>query len=342
MIKKVLVILHPSLNPANAGVIKKIDRDKHSWMCEYDVINTLKDLGHKVYVQEVEFDLGPIKQAIEKYKPDIVFNLLEQLNNEAVMDSNIVAYLETLGMAYTGCSSKALMIARDKALSKKIFSYHGILTPRFEIYPLKSKRKIKSTLSFPLIVKCLNEEASLGISKSSIVSNNLELAKRVGFIHKRFQTHALVEEFIEGKEFFVGILGTNKIKTLPAWELVYKNIKDPEKEIYSENAKFNESYRLRHGIKSQKANISDHLEKKLKSISREVYKALKLDSYARVDFRVTKESQIYVLEANSNPNLAIDDEFALSAIHQGIRYEELIQKLINQAINKFSSLAARL
>ncbi len=341
MIKKILVILHPSLNPSDQ-IIKSIDRDKYSWMCEYDVINTLKLLGHKVFIQEVEFKLASIKNAIEKFKPDVVFNLLEQLNNEAVMDSNIVAYLETLNIPYTGCSSRALMIARDKALSKKIFSYHGVLTPKFEIYPLKSKRKIKSTLKFPQIVKCLNEEASLGISKSSIVYNNAELTKRVGFIHRKFQTHALVEEFIEGKEYFVGILGTDKIKTFPVWELVYKNIKNPEKEIYSENAKFNESYRQRLGIDSKKAKISDHLEKKIKSIAREVYKILKLDSYARIDFRVTRDSKIYVLEANSNPNLAIDDEFALSAIAQGISYSELIQKLINQAISKSSSLAARL
>jgi len=342
LIKKILIILHPELNPTGSKFIKKSDRDNYSWMCEYDVMNTLQDLGHIVYIQEVEFDLKPIKQAIEKYNPDVVFNLLEQLNNEAVMDSNIVAYLETLNIAYTGCSSKALMIARDKALSKKILTYHGVSTPRFEIYPLKSKTKISSTLSFPLIVKCLNEEASLGISKSSIVSNNEELVQRVGYVHRKFQTHVIVEEFIEGKEYFVGVLGVEKIKTLPVWELVYKNTNTPEKEIYSEKAKFNKIYRQKLGVNSQKAKISDVLEKKLKSISREVYRVLKLDSYGRIDFRVTLSGDIYVLEANSNPNLALDDEFALSAIYQGISYEELINSLIHQAIRKSSSLVARL
>tara|TARA_Y100000780_G_scaffold232594_1_gene268557 strand:- start:227760 stop:228767 length:1008 start_codon:yes stop_codon:yes gene_type:complete len=327
-VKNVLAIMHKSLIPPEGFKKEEIDRFKTPWVTEADVIMALKELGHTVTTLGIDEEITPLVASIKNQKPDLVFNMLEQFNNDPAMDYHIVTLLELHQATYTGCNPKGLLIARDKALAKKILKFHKIATPNF--FTIKKGKKLRSHkgLRFPLIVKCASEEASYGIAQASVVHNLQKLQERVDYIQNELAQDVLVEEFIEGKEIYVGVIGNKRLKVLPAWELVYKNVEKPEKEIYTERAKWNEKYRNRKGIDHAKADISQELEKKIQKVAKKVYKVLNLSGYARIDFRIGNDEKIHVLEANPNPNISSDDEFAESAKYSGITYPELIKSLI--------------
>jgi D-alanine-D-alanine ligase len=329
---KILVLVHKDLVPPVDIKPKEIDRDKAAWITEYDVISTYKKLGHEVRVEGVYSDLQVIRDSIEEFNPHIVFNLLEEFDGSVLKDQNVVSYLELLKVAYTGTNPRGLILGRDKALAKKVLTYHGIKTPKFFVFPKNKKTKLTEDLNYPLIVKCLFEEASYGIAKASVVHNKEKLEERILYINKNLQTDAIVEEFIEGREYYVGVVGNYRLKTLPVWELVYDKLDAPEKEIYSSRAKWNPEYRLRKGINHKKADISRELEKKIIDVCKEVFKVLNLNGYARIDLRIDKDENIYVLEANPNPNIALDDEFAKSAEFSGFSYEDLLEKIASLGI----------
>lgn len=323
---KILLLLHSDLIPPTD--ISEYDLDNVEWRTEYDVKKALTKLGHRVEVLGVTESLIKIRDAITDLKPHIIFNLLEEFKGEAIFDQNVVSYLELLGVAYTGSNPKGMIIGRDKALSKKILSYHKIATPKFQVFPRNKPRRKLTLKSFPLIFKCLNEEASLGISQASIVNTEEKLLERVKYIHSKFNTDAIVEQFIEGKEYFVGVMGNYRLETLPAWELKFKGAENPEKEFYTEQAKFNSKYRKRNGISTGRADIDSDMEFQLQKFAKRSYKALGLSGYARMDMRVDNDGKIFLLEANPNPDISESDDFAQSAKKQGYSYKELINKIL--------------
>lgn len=324
--------MHHTLIPPNEVIEEEVNWPEVDWETEYDVCHNLKKLGHEVLPLGVESDLKKIGEAIENFKPHIVFNLLEEFDGEAIFDQNVVSYLELLGVPYTGTNPRGLMLARDEALSKKILSFHRIKTPKFWAFPRGRRKKMPKNFKFPLFVKCLNEEASLGISKASLVHSEEKLWERVDYIHQSLQVDAIAEEFIIGREMYVGAMGNNRLTPLPVWELFFKNSEDPAKEFYSSRAKFNDKYRQRKGIDTNKADISKELEQKIHNICKKTYRALDLNGYARIDLRLSDENEIYVIEANPNPNIAELDEFASSALYAKIKYPALLEKLIDFGI----------
>lgn len=330
---RVLVLVHSELVPPLDQKLSEQDREEKPWVTEYDVITTLMSLKHEVKVLGVYSDLKPIRDAVEEFKPHIVYNLMEEFHGEPLYDQNVVSYLELLKVAYTGSNPRGLILARDKSLAKKVLSYHRIKTPKFYVAPKNRKVKRPSNMDFPLIVKCLFEEASYGIAKASIVYSEEKLNERLKYIKENLQQDAIVEEFVEGREYYVGVMGNYRLKNFPVWELVYENAEKPEKEIYSSSAKWNTNYRKRKGIKHQKASVDVEIEKKLVSIARKSYKVLEINGYARMDFRVTPQGEVYLLEANPNPNIAIDDEFAKSASKASINYKKLITEILRLGIN---------
>jgi D-alanine-D-alanine ligase len=333
MKKKILVLVHSQLvPPENVGRLTSDERMEKPWITEYDVISTLKKNGHTLKVLGVYSDLQVIKDAITDFNPHLVFNLLEEFDGNVLFDQNVVSFLELLGIPYTGSNPRGLMIARDKALTKKILTYHRIKTPKFFVYPKKRKIKLPPQTAYPLIVKCLNEEASYGIAQASIVQNEEKFLERLQYVHEKLGVDAIAEEFIEGREFYVGVMGNYQLKTLPIWELCFDKAQTPSKEIYSRRAKWNKEYRKRKGIDSKPAELSIDLEKKIHSICRKAYKDLNLTGYARIDLRMDKENNIYVIEANPNPNIAMDDEFASSAKYKGLNYRRLLDKLLTYAL----------
>lgn len=327
---KILLLVHSDLIPPEEVDEAKYDWAKIPWATEYEVKKTLLASGHKVLVLGVIEDLLKIRKAIEDFKPSIVFNLLEEFKGEALFDQHIVSYLELLGIPYTGCNPKGMTLGRDKALSKKILAYHKIKTPAFEVFPKnKVNKKIQRLKDYPAIVKCLNEEASLGLSQASVVKNKDKLLDRVRFIHKNFNTDAIAEHFIMGTEYFVGVYGNYRLKTLPPFQLSFSDEMNPEKQFYSTNAKFDTGYRERNKISTAKAEIPEELSQKLQKISKRAYKALGLSGYARMDLRVDNEGSIYVIEANPNPDISEFDDFANSAKTLEIDYPSLLKKIIS-------------
>ncbi|HEU0060695.1 MAG TPA: D-alanine--D-alanine ligase [Hyphomicrobiaceae bacterium] len=298
---------------------------------EYDVISGLERLGHEVAFAGVGGELSVIRQAIEDKKPHIAFNLVEQFDNIPFFDQHVVSYLELKKQKYTGCNPRGLTLARDKALTKKILAYHRIAVPRFAVFPPRKKIVVPTRLSFPLFVKSLTEEGSEGISQASLVRDPDKLIERVGFIHEKTNAPALVEEFIEGREIYVGLFGNELLTALPPWELTISRKDAPV--IATDKAKWDPQYQKKIGLKTGPAKLDQAMIRKIERTSKRIYRLLNLSGYARLDYRLSEGNRLYLLEANPNPQIARNEDFADSAEHAGMKYEELLQKLVTLGLS---------
>jgi D-alanine-D-alanine ligase len=329
---KILILVHQDCVPPKGATVKMADWA--IWKTEFHVIKTLKKQGHKVIVYGVNGKLIDLKNEIDLVDPHIIFNLLEDFQGEASFESHVVSFLELLRIPYTGCNPQGLSIGRDKALSKKILNFHGVLTPGFFTVEKGKSFTIPEDLKFPLIVKSLIEEASLGISQDSIVHNQRNLIKRVRFIHNKIGTDALVEEYIQGRELYVGVLGSKQLKVLSPWELDFGTLAQDSYPIATRNVKFNKSYCEKYEIsRGPMTNLPQSLKRKVEEISRSAYKALKLSGYARLDFRLTEEGELYFLEANPNAELARGECLANAAQQSGLPYDDLITKILRLGLS---------
>jgi D-alanine-D-alanine ligase len=325
---RILVLMHEDLvppDPLNGQEVAGAE-----WKTEYDVVSTLRKLGHDVKPLGVKSDLGVLRSAVEDWKPHIAFNLLEEFDGVAVYDQNVVSYLELLHVPYTGCNPRGLMLARDKALSKKLFSFHRIPFPDFMVVPQGRTAKRPKGLSFPLIVKSVTEEASHGISQASIVQDDVKLKERVEFIHANIGTGALIERYIEGREFYVGVMGNGHVHVLPVWELIMDKLPEDARRIATERVKWSRAYQDKYGIRSEEArNLSEGKAEEIQHLAKRVYRALGLSGYARIDVRMDAAGSVYVLEANPNPQISHDEDFSDSAEKDGYPYKDLLQELLN-------------
>jgi D-alanine-D-alanine ligase len=325
---RILVLMHEDLVPPDP--LNGQDVAGAEWKTEYDVVTTLRKLGHDVKPLGVKSDLGVLRSAVEDWKPHIAFNLLEEFDGVAVYDQNVVSYLELLHVPYTGCNPRGLMLARDKALSKKLFSFHRIPFPDFMVVPQGRTAKRPKGLSFPLIVKSVTEEASHGISQASIVQDDVKLKERVEFIHANIGTGALIERYIEGREFYVGVMGNGHVHVLPVWELIMDKLPDDARRIATERVKWSRAYQDKYGIRSEEArNLSEGKAAEIQHLAKRVYRALGLSGYARIDVRMDAAGSVYVLEANPNPQISHDEDFSDSAEKDGYPYKDLLQELLN-------------
>jgi len=324
--RRVLALVHEHLVPPDDAA--GIDVLEAEWKMEYDVIETLREIGHEVRVLGTHDNLSAIRTTVEEFKPQIVFNLMEAFADVTTFDQNVVSYLELLRLPYTGCNPRGLILARDKALSKKLLAYHRIPVPDFTVVRPGRKPQLSKKLQFPLIVKSLFFEASAGISQASVVENAEQLAKRVHFIHENLGTAAIVERFIDGRELYVGVIGNERLETLPVWEMSFDKMPDNRWRIATERVKWSTQYQKRHGIMTDKAELDAGLAERIQRIARRAYRALDLNGYARIDFRLDEESRPQVLEANPNPNLAYGEDFAESAEVHGVSYERLLDRIL--------------
>lgn len=311
------------------------DEELAPFKTEYDVVTTLHNMGHEVRCLGISDDLGIIRDTIEEFSPHILFNLLEEFGGQAVFDQNVVSYLQVLRVAYTGCGPRGLMLARDKALSKQIMAFHRIPVPEFAVFRRGRRIQRPRRLEFPLFVKSLNEEASLGIAQASLVEDEERLAERVKFIHERIGTDAIAERYIDGRELYVGVIGNHKLEVLPVWELLFTKMPEDAPRIATAKVKWDYKYQEKWGIRSEAArDLPPGLPEKIAGIARRIYRCLDLSGYARIDFRLTPEGQLYVLEANPNPQLAYGEDFAESAQAGGIGYPELLQRIVNLGLRR--------
>jgi D-alanine-D-alanine ligase len=276
------------------------------------------------------------RQAIQDFKPHIAFNLLDEFRGETMLDQNVVSYLELVQVPYTGCNPRGLMLARDKALSKKILHYHRIRVPRFAVVPAGRKLKRKpARLDYPLIVKSQVEEASLGIAEASIVNNDDKLAERVEFMHATVGTSLILEQYVDGRELYVGIMGNTRLQVLPVWELEMRRLRADAPRIATRQVKWNLQFQKRRGVKIGPArDLPPELERLLVKTSKRVYRLLQLSGFARIDFRLDAEGRPFFLEANPNADIGYGEEFAEAAEAAGIDYEPLLDRLLTIGIRK--------
>jgi D-alanine-D-alanine ligase len=325
---RVLALFHDKLVPPE-GATEALARTSE-WKTEYDVVTALRELGHEVLSLGIKGDLAPIRKAVEEWKPHIAFNLLEAFDDVATWDQNVVAYLELTKVRYTGCNARGLLLARDKAITKKLLSYHRLPVTDFAVCPMGKPVRRPKRLAFPLIVKSLTLDASIGISQASVVESEEKLAERVRFIHDSVGTDALVERYVEGRELYVGILGNDRLTVLPTWELLFTKMPEEQRRIATERLKWSLTYQKKHGIVSAEAKeLEAPIAARIKDVCKRVYRNLMLSGYARIDLRLGDKGELYVIEANPNPQLARDEDFAESAKATGLGYPGLIQRILS-------------
>lgn len=325
---RVLALMHEGLVPPEN--LNGVDLATVEWKTEFDVTTTLRDMGHEVKAVGVRDDLGVIRKAIEEWNPHIAFNLLEEFKGLAGYDQNVVSYLELLGLPYTGCNPRGMILTRDKGWSKKVLSYHRILCPEFVVFPLGRAVKWTNKIPFPVIVKSISEEASLGISQASIVSDVDRLKERIDFVYQNIGTSAIVERYIEGRELYVGVLGNRRLQVLPVWELLLDKLPDDSHRVATARVKWSVKYQKKYGIKSCEAKgLSKGMIESIQRLAKRAYRILGLNGYARLDFRLDQDGKLYFLEANPNAQIAFGEDLAESAEQAGLNYEALLQKVLN-------------
>lgn len=325
---RVLVLVHDYLVPPTD--VTGQDPLTAPWRTEHDVISTVRDqLEHDVHVLGVKDDLAGIRQANDEFKPHIAFNLLEAFHEVGTFDQNVVAYLELLRLAYTGCNPRGMLLARDKALSKKLLHYHRIPVPDFAVVRMGRKPKLPARFKFPVIVKSLTQEASIGISQASVIEDESKLRERVQFIHDSVKTDAIVEEYIEGRELYVAIVGNQRLQPFPIWEMTFANMPDDQHRIATGRVKWNAKYQQRMGIATGLADLAPEVAARVQHVAKRVYQTLELSGYARIDLRLDAQGEIYVLEANPNPQIARKEDFADAAARAGVDYPALLQRILS-------------
>jgi D-alanine-D-alanine ligase len=325
---RILVIVHETLVPPQT-LDGLTDQQADEFRTEFDVINTLREQGHEVRPLGIGDSLTELRSAIVDWKPHVCFNLLEEFGGVVTYDQHVVAYLELMRQPYTGCNPRGMMLSRDKVLSKQLLTYHRIPTPQFGVFRRGRKPQIPRRLRFPLFVKSATEDASLGISQASVVDDRDRLRERIEFIHEQTASDALVEEFIDGRELYVGVLGNERLTTFPAWEIFFGSLSKSAIGIATRKVKWDRAYQQRHGIVTDPAqDLPPGVASLLDRLARRIYRALHMSGYARMDFRLSADGRPYVLEANANPNLEEFEDFGRAAVHAGLEYEALLARIV--------------
>lgn len=326
---RVLVLTHEDLVPPDT-LAGREPKEIIRWKKEYDVAKGLRELGHEVQVLGLAHELLPLRQRVEGFRPHVVFHLLMEFQDVAVYQAHLVSYLELLRVPYAGCNPRGLLIARDKALSKKILRYHRIPVPAFTVFRHGRAIRVPRALGYPAIVKSVDEEASLGISQASVVHDEEKLRERVAFVHRRLATDAIVEQYIQGRELTISVLGNERLQTFPVWELFFDNLPAGSRPIATERAKWDRDYQLRAGIGTGPAEeLPEALARHIARLAKRTFRALGLSGYARVDLRLSQDGRVWVLEANPNPDLRSEEDFAASAAEAGVAYPQLLQRIVS-------------
>lgn len=302
---------------------------------EFDVARALAEKGHDVRLLGFRDDLDQLVAGIRAEPVDVVFNLSERFRQLSALDFTIAGLLEMLGVVYTGAGAEGLILARDKALTKMVLDYHDLSIPHFMVCRRGEKVQRPSDIRFPLIVKPLDEDASVGIAQASVVRDDQALADRVQFIHERFNTDAIVEEFIDGRELYVGVMGNDPPRALPPIEMVFGKDATAESRIATFKVKWSVKYRENRGIENR---IVDDLPKevmaRLAETAVKAYRAAGLRDYGRIDIRLAHDDEIYIVEANPNPYLADGEDLAWAAEEGGFPYPEFIEAIAEMAIKR--------
>jgi D-alanine-D-alanine ligase len=322
----------PPKKPVRGKRKKKLEKADRE-----EIFEALVKLGHEPFYQVLD---GAEKTlvALAKFDADLVFNLTESYAGDDTKDMNIAAYLELLDLQYTGAGPHAMYLAQDKALAKKIFAFHGIKTPFFAT-SYRGKLDHSHDISFPLIVKPTSEDGSIGIDQGSFVESVKELMERIHYIQEEFNSPALIEEYIEGREIYASILGNENPEVLPMVELDLSKLPKGTPKIAGQEVKWateSEAYKVTKSAPAE--DLDEGTTKRLSETALSAYQALKLRDYGRIDMRLSKKGEVFVIEANPNPWLASTAEFAMAAKKAGRNYTELIAEIVDLARSRYANI----
>jgi len=330
---KVLLLFNTPYATPRGYDFKEEFADPENMYTENDVYRALQANGYKVCLLGLFDDLTPLFEEIKEFKPDVIFNMVEVFDGKTHFDMNIGALLDMLGIPYTGAKADALLICNNKALSKKILRYHRLRVARFHTFYRGHRVWRPKTIKLPAIIKPLCEEASRGISQASVVDTDEAFMERIRFIHENMKMDAIAEEYIEGRELYVSVLGHKRLKVFPPREMKFGQLPEDEPRIATYKAKWDDNYRDRWGIKSVFAGkLPNGTAEHIQDACKRAYRALNMSSYIRFDIRLTPEGRVYIIEPNANPCLARIDEVAQSAEKEGISYPQLIKKIVTTAL----------
>jgi len=298
------------------------------------VARTLRRLGHRVSILGVHGDVKRLITGLSRRRPELVFNLMEMFGENVFGDIPVVGLLDLLDLRYTGCGPGEFYLSQDKALSKKLLAYEHILYPRFAVFSTDSDLETGGNLRMPLFVKPLRSDSSLGIGGKSLVSDAVTLMKRVVAIREELNDSALAEEYIEGREFYVGVLGNSQPKALPPIEVDFTGFPEGVPKVMDSKAKWDERSKEYKGTRSVLATLPDELRARLQKVAVDAYRALRVRDYGRVDLRLTDTGDIYVLEVNASCYLERSSEFAMAAAAAGVDYPRLVERIVNLALER--------
>jgi D-alanine-D-alanine ligase len=329
---RVIVLCHEDLvPPSRLAGLSRPARD--AVRTEWDVSRTLRRAGHAVRIVGVSDDLEPIRRAVREFRPHATFNLLMEFRDAGHFQAHVVAYLELLGVPVTGPDARGILLSRDKAVAKALLLRHAIPTPAFALFPRRGRAERHAALRFPLIVKSRDEEASLGIAQASLVRDPRRLRERVAFVHRRLRSDAIAEEYVEGRELTVGVIGNVRARALPVWELASRTLPARSAPIATTRAKFDDAYRRRAGIRSGPARaLPPGACAEIRRLAIGAYRALGLRGYARIDLRLPGDGGPQLIEANATPDVAAAEDFAASARAAGIPYPRLLERILRLAM----------
>lgn len=335
MRKKLKVLaLFDAIAPTTLDQDLSAELKTDDWKTEANVLAALRELGHTTEHLAIFDNLDLLQQKLTAFEPDVIFNLADQFKNNRAFDQHIVSFLAMRGVPFTGCGSTGLTLCKHKAISKKILSYHRIHTAAFTTIARGKRIARPKHLRFPILVKPLKEEASLGISQASFVETDEQFKERVQFIHEKFDNDVIAEEYIEGRELYVSIMGNHRLQVFPIRELVFQEVPPDEPKIATYKAKWDEEYRKRWGLRNQFAEgLEPAVIANIERVCKRIYHLLTIDGYARLDLRLTPKNEVYFIEANPNPILAADEDFAESAMKSGLTYPQLIDRIIGLGLN---------
>ena len=307
-------------------------KDEHGLM-ERCVIQALRRRGYETLALPFGPDVRKTMDALVEHSPQLVFNLTEHFEGDRRKDSHVAALLELLHLPFTGTGPSGLMLCRDKATCKRVLGYHRIRVPQFWSVPLEKNRPA-GRVHYPVIAKPVYEDGSDGISLASIVHTDEELRERLRMIHERMKQPVICEEYVEGRELYVGILGNDRLSALPPRELRFGNTEGDGPHIATSRVKWDKAYRKKWKIEYTDAELPQPLVDRIARISKRIYGLLSLRDYARIDLRLTASNEVVFLEANPNPDLSPDDDLALSAIKGGMEYDALIGRIAQLAARR--------
>jgi D-alanine-D-alanine ligase len=336
---RILLLFEGRETPLPGGEYEQLMKSGEDLRTEGDVVAALRELGHEVHLGPIREHPREILAHVDLVKPDLVWNLVEAFRGQRSFESHVVGLLELLGVPHTGCGQRSLMICKDKALSKKILRHHRVPVPPFVVsHRTQPLRKLGRSI-FPVLVKPLAEEGSVGIVRDSFAENEEQAVRRIAFLHERLKTDVIVEHYVEGREIYAGVLGDSRLKALPLRELQFTKVPDGEPRFASFKAKWDDGYRERWGILNAFAEgLPEKIAPTAANLARRIFRLLQMRGYGRIDMRLASDGQLYVVEANPNPDIGKSEDFAEAAAKAGIAYKDLIQRITRMSLTSAPAL----